>query len=400
MIDWRAMAMTTDSHVKMLAIDNWGSKALGYKIPDHGLGKFEYADLCKLAHRSRDVYGIGRCVNTWLKLKLSSNEEPELWINGCKFMTVSKDNIATVNMNTKHVWTHGSATFVSALNSWIPFTVERHRTGIYRMAHKLSLYQQLEEYEGEGDDTYVWYAISKLVKQSQVITEGLRYNLLTGELLNPSKANEPEKCVENADKRKVWRKKITAFKKQLRVRGKLGLIESTIDELENIDGGKLLSIVETHAKLLGTYDEKLKETLYRVRPVSKPFTSGMYQHVHVNWDTPESIEFLAKHIDTNAMPSEIYIPICIALSSIRSHTDTHYYKPKEDWSSEINKFFGKLSIHLRRHYGVIEKEATVESDDSLYNFNFGSYRYNNIPIDIKQIHNTFKGVLDDNKNIK
>jgi len=246
----------------------------------------------------------------------------------------------------------------------------------------------------------VWYAISKLVKQSQVITEGLRYNLLTGELLNPSKANEPEKCVENADKRKVWRKKITAFKKQLRVRGKLGLIESTIDELENIDGGKLLSIVETHAKLLGTYDEKLKETLYRVRPVSKPFTSGMYQHVHVNWDTPESIEFLAKHIDTNAMPSEIYIPICIALSSIRSHTDTHYYKPKEDWSSEINKFFGKLSIHLRRHYGVIEKEATVESDDSLYNFNFGSYRYNNIPIDIKQIHNTFKGVLDDNKNIK
>ena len=400
MIDWRAMAMTTDSHVKMLAIDNWGSKALGYKIPDHGLGKFEYADLCKLAHRSRDVYGKGRCVNTWLKLKLSSNEEPELWINGYKFMTVSKDNIATVNMDTKHVWTNGSVTFVSALDSWIPFTVERHRTGIYRMAHKLSLYQQLEEYEGEGDDTYVWYAISKLVKQSQVITEGLRYNLLTGELLNPSKANEPEKCVENADKRKVWRKKITAFKKQLRVRGKLGLIESTIDELENIDGGKLLSIVETHAKLLGTYDEKLKETLYRVRPVSKPFTSGMYQHVHVNWDTPESIEFLAKHIDTNAMPSEIYIPICIALSSIRSHTDTHYYKPKEDWSSEINKFFGKLSIHLRRHYGVIEKEATVESDDSLYNFNFGSYRYNNIPIDIKQIHNTFKGVLDDNKNIK
>ena len=354
--------------------------------------------MCKLAHRSRDVYGKGKYVNTWLKLKLSSNEEPELWINGSKFMTVGKDNIATVHMDTKDVWTHGSATFVSALNSWIPFIVERHRTGIYRMAHKLSLYKQLEGYE--GDDTYVWYAISKLVKQSQVITIGLRYNLLTGELLNPSKANEPEKCVENADKRKVWRKKITAFKKQLRVRGKLGLIESTIDELENIDGGKLLSIVETHAKLLGTYDEKLKETLYRVRPVGKPPTSGMYQHVHVNWDTPESIEFLAKHIDTNAMPSEIYIPICIALSSIRSHTDTHYYKPKEDWSSEINKFFGKLSIHLRRHYGVIEKEATVESDDSLYNFNFSSYRYNNIPIDIKQIHNTFKGVLDDNKNIK
>ena len=398
MIDWRAMAMTTDSHVKMLAIDNWGSAESGYKIPDHGLGKFEYADLCKLAHRSRDVYGKGKYVNTWLKLKLSSNEEPELWINGSKFMTVGKDNIATVHMDTKDVWTHGSATFVSALNSWIPFIVERHRTGIYRMAHKLSLYKQLEGYE--GDDTYVWYAISKLVKQSQVITIGLRYNLLTGELLNSSKANEPTKCVENADKRKVWRKKITAFKKQLRVRGKLGLIESTIDELKNIDGGKLLSIVETHAKLLGTYDEKLKETLYRVRPVGKPPTSGMYQHVHVNWDTPESIEFLAKHIDTNAMPSEIYIPICIALSSIRSHTDTHYYKPKEDWSSEINKFFGKLSIHLRRHYGVIEKEATVESDDSLYNFNFSSYRYNNIPIDIKQIHNTFKGVLDDNKNIK
>ena len=395
MIDWKAMAMTKDSHVKMLAIDNWGSKAWGYKIPDHGLGKFEYADLCKLAHRSRDVYGKGKRVNTWLRLKLSSNEEPEIWINMCRFMTVSKDNIATVDMDTKHVWTHGSSTFVSALNSWIPFIIERHRTGIYRMAHKLSLYKQLEGYE--GDDTYVWHTISKLVKQSQVITEGLRYNLLTGELLNPSKINEPEKCVENADKRKVWRKKITAFKKQLRVRGKLGLIESTIDELENIDGGKFLSVVETHAKLLGTYDGKLKDTLNDLRYGEN---SGIYQHVHVNWSEPNVIEFLAKHIDTNAMPSEIYIPICIALSSIRSHTDTHYTKPKEDWSSEINKFFGKLSIHLRRHYGVIEKEATVESDDSLYTFNFNSYRYNSIPIDIKQIHNTFKGVLDDNKNIK
>ena len=397
MIDWRAMAMTIDSHVKMLAIDNWGSKALGYKIPDHALGKFEYVDLCKLAHRSRSTYSKGKYINTWLKLKLSSNEEPELWINGSKFMTVSKDNIATVDMDTKEVWTHGSTTFVSALNSWIPFIVERHRTGIYRMAHKLSLYQQLEEYE--GDDTYVWYAISKLVRQSQVITEGLRYNLLTGELLNSSKVNEPTKCVENADKRKVWRKKITAFKKQLRVRGKLGLIESTINELKNIDGGRFLCMVETHAKLLGTYDGKLKDTLSGlVQRNSMPFYA--YQHVHVNWSEPNAIEFLAKHIDTNAMPSEIYIPICIALSSIRSHTDTHYTKPKEDWSSEINKFFGKLSIHLRRHYGVIEKEATVESDDSLYTFNFNSYRYNNIPIDIKQIHNTFKGVLDDNKNIK
>tara|TARA_R110000772_G_scaffold93396_1_gene190813 strand:- start:439 stop:1623 length:1185 start_codon:yes stop_codon:yes gene_type:complete len=394
MIDWTAMAMTTDSHVKMLAIDNWGSAESGYKIPDHALGKFEYADLCKLAHRSRDVYGKGKYINTWLKLKLSSNEEPELWINGCRFMTVSKDNIATVHMDTKDVWTHGSTTFVTAVNSWIPFIVERHRTGIYRMAHKLSLYKQLEGYE--GDDTYVWYAISKLVRQSQVITIGLRYNLLTGELLNPSKINEPEKCVENADKRKVWRKKITAFKKQLRVRGKLGLIESTINELKNIDGGKFLSMVETHAKLLGTYDGKLKDTLSGLRHNQL----SAYQHVNVNWSKPNAIEFLAKHIDTNAMPSEIYIPICIALSSIRSHTDTHYYKPKEDWSSEINKFFGKLSIHLRRHYGVIEKEATVESDDSLYTLNFNSYRYNNIPIDIKQIHNTFKGVLDDNKNIK
>jgi hypothetical protein len=400
MIDWTAMAMTTDSRVKMLAIDNWGSKALGYKIPDHALGKFEYVDLCKLAHRSRSTYGKGKYINTWLKLKLSSNEEPELWINGCRFMTVSKDNIATVDMDTKEVWTHGSTTYITAVNSWIPFIVERHRTGIYRMAHKLSLYKQLEGYE--GDDTYVWYAISKLVRQSQVITEGLRYNLLTGELLNPSKINEPEKCVENADKRKVWRKKITAFKKQLRVRGKLGLIESTINKLKNVDKDKFFNTIEAHAKLLGTYNEKLKDSLSSLRENNTGYggRESIVNMIDTNWNTPESIEFLAKHIDTNAMPSEIYIPICLALCGIRSHTDTHYNKPKEDWSSEINKFFGKLSMHLRRHYGVIEKEATIESDSSLYSFSRSQGHYNSLPIDIKQVYNTFKGVLDDNKNIK
>ncbi len=390
-----------------LNTDDWGSAESGYKLPDHDLGKFEYADLCKLAHRSRDVYGNGKYINAWLRLKLSSNEEPELWINGGKFMTVNKDNFATVHLGTKDIW-RGSATYVVALNRWIPFTIEKHRVGIYRIAHNLNIFKHLEKtLTKELTDKYIyhWHEVSAFVRQSQVVCKGLKYNLLTGELLNPNTDHEPQRCVENTDKRKLWRRKIIAFKKQLRTRAKLGLVKIHTDKLKNVNESKFLNTIEAHAKLLGTYNEKLKDRLSSFRENN----SGKYTQyggresiinvIDTNWNTPESIEFLAKHIDENSMPFEIFTPICLALHSIHWH---RHWRGEEydDIDKDIDYFFNKLSIHLRRHYGVIEKEATVETEHSLYNFSRSQGHYNSLPINIKQVYNTFKGALDDNKDIK
>tara|TARA_R100000655_G_scaffold8797_4_gene22624 strand:- start:81 stop:1250 length:1170 start_codon:yes stop_codon:yes gene_type:complete len=376
--------------VSYINTDDWGSAESGYKIPDHDLGKFEYKELHAYALRSRDVYGKGKYINTWLRLKLNSNEEPEIWVNGDKFMSVSKDNIATVHMDTGHIW-RSSGTYVIALNRWIPFTIERHRTGIYRIAHNLNIYKHLEKTWDK--DKYYWHEISAFMRQSQVVCDGLKYNLLTGELLNPNTDHEPQRCVENIDKRKVWRKKITAFKKQLRTRARLGLIDSTLDKLKSVDRGKFIDMVETHAKLLGEYDDRISEAIYAIRKD----TSSNYNIIDLidtRWDTPESIKFLAKHIDENTMTSEIFMPICLALDSISWHRNWRNQNDI-DRDKDINTFFNQLSIHLRRHYGVIEKEATIKQGGELHKFSKRQGHYNSLPMGIKQVHNAFKGVLEE-----
>ena len=380
--------------VSYINTDDWGSAESGYKIPDHDLGKFEYKELHAYALRSRDVYGKGKYINTWLRLKLNSNEEPEIWVNGDKFMSVSKDNIATVHMDTGHIW-RSSGTYVIALNRWIPFTIERHRTGIYRIAHNLNIYKHLEKTWDK--DKYYWHEISAFMRQSQVVCDGLKYNLLTGELLNPNTDHEPQRCVENTDKRKVWRKKITAFKKQLRTRAKLGLIDSTLDKLENVDRGKFLDMVETHAKLLGKYNNRISESIHTLRNEITTSDNIIYL-IDTDWDTPESIEFIAKHIDENTMTFEIFIPICLALNNISWQRNWRYEETRQIGDKDINYFFNKLSIHLRRHYGVIEKEATINEASDLNKFRRSQGHYKSLPIDIKQVHNVFKGVLDKEDN--
>jgi len=385
----------SDSDSTSMNTNAWGSAESGYKIPDHDLGKFEYAHLCKLAHRSRDVYGKGKYINQWLRLKLSSNEEPELWVYGDKFMSVNKHNFATVHMNTQDIW-RSSGTYVMALHRWVPFTIERHKTGIYRIAHNLSIFKHLEKIVNVGLN--YWYEVSPFIRQSQIVCKGLKYNLLTGELLNPNKDHEPQRCVENTDKRKLWRRKIIAFKKQLRTRAKLGLVDSTLDKLNNVDTGKFLNMIETHAKLLGKYDSQISDSIYSLR-MDKNNNDNIIDLIDIDWDTPESIEFLAKHIDENTMTFEMFIPICLALNSISWHRNWRN-QDDLDRDKDINYFFNKLSIHLRRHYGVIEKEATINEASDLYNFNRSRGNYRSLPIDIKQVYNTFKGVLDDIKDIR
>ena len=243
-----------------------------------------------------------------------------------------------------------------------------------------------------------WYEVSPFIRQSQIVCKGLKYNLLTGELLNPNKDHEPQRCVENTDKRKLWRRKIIAFKKQLRTRAKLGLVDSTLDKLNNVDTGKFLNMIETHAKLLGKYDSQISDSIYSLR-MDKNNNDNIIDLIDIDWDTPESIEFLAKHIDENTMTFEMFIPICLALNSISWHRNWRN-QDDLDRDKDINYFFNKLSIHLRRHYGVIEKEATINEASDLYNFNRSRGNYRSLPIDIKQVYNTFKGVLDDIKDIR
>ena len=369
-----------------ISTDNWQPVGDTYTIPDPAMGKFDYDSLWKLALQSRDPRGKGKYINSWLRLKLD-NGEPCLMIYDKEFMRVGKDNIATVQVDTKDVWRSPSV-YVSALEKWIPFMIMRHRTGIYRIMHKLKVLEHMKEFV--GTKIYAWTMYEKILRQGQVVCKGLRFDLNTGELLNPNTDHEPTRCVEHKDKRKEWRKNITAFKKQLRTRLRLGVVETMLDKIRNADTTRCLNVIETHAKLLGRWDSdeygSLRYQVDRIRQQQKDNKNTSLQ-VSMNWN--KSIEFIAPHVANNTMPNEIFIPLCITIQSIQENA----------WRSEptldqcITTFFNKLSLPLRRHFGVIEKEATVSPDSNLYYTCRPHRRYDSVELPIDQVYNTYKGEI-------
>ena len=385
---WQTITLNVygkDNLIK-LNTDNWQPVGDTYTIPDHGLGKFDYDSLWKLALKSKDPRGKGKYINSWLRLKLD-NGEPCIMVYDKKFMSVSQNQIATIHVDTNDVW-RSPFSYVSALEKWIPFMIMRHRTGIYRIMHKLKVLKQAEKFV--GTEMYSWSLYEKILRRGQVICKGLRFDLKTGELLNPNTDHEPTKCVEHKDKRKEWRKNITAFKKQLRTRLRLGLVETMLDKIRNADTTKCLNVIETHAKLLGRWDSdehgNLRYEVDRVREQQKDNKNTSLQ-VAMNWN--KSIEFIAPHIANNTMPNEIFIPLCITIQTLQENA----------WRSEptldqcITTFFNKLSLPLRRHFGVIEKEATILPDNNLYYTCRPRRRYDSVELPIDQVYNTYKGEI-------
>ena len=375
-----------------LNTDNWQPVGNTYTIPDHGLGKFDYDSLYKLALKSRDPRGKGKFINTWLRLKLVNDtirgEEPCLMIYGKQFMSVSKNEIATVHVDTNDVWGSPSV-YVSALEKWIPFMVLRHRTGIYRIMHKLKVLEQAEKFV--GTEIYSWSMYDKILKKGQVICKGLKFNLKTGELLNPNIDNEPKRCVEDKDKRKEWRKNITAFKKQLRTRVRIGAVDTMIDKLLNVDTTSCLNTLETHSKLLGTYGNgDYGTTKYHVETLRrdvKEMKETVPFRVHMNWDN--AIPFIAKHVENNTMTNEIFIPLCLTLQAIKESA----WKSEMNLDKAVDVLFTKLSLPLRRHFGVIIKEATIPPSENLSYAFMPRNRYQNIMLPIEQVHNIYRGEI-------
>ena len=386
---WRDIAMFMQGKDEKLELcaSNWQPVGDTYTVPDHGLGTFDYDSLYKLALKSRDPSNNGKFINSWLRLKID-NEEPHLIIYGKKFMSVGKDNIATVHVDTNDVW-HSPSVFVSAVSNWIPFMIERHRTGIYRIMHKIEILREGKVFK--GSNSYPWNVESHILKHGQVICKGLRYDLKMGKLLNPNTDHEPKRCVEDTDKRKEWRKNITAFKKQLRTRLRIGAVDTMIDKLLNADTTRCLNTLETYSKLLGTYGNgeygTTKYYVDRLRTDVKEGRETVPFRTHMDWQN--AIPFIAKHVENNTMTNEIFIPLCLTLHYIKENA----WKTEMSLDKAVDVLFNKLSLPLRRHFGVITEEATVPPSENLSYAFMPRNRYQSIVLSIEQVHNIYKGEL-------
>lgn len=333
--------------------EDYGNAKSGYEIPRTRVGVFKHKELHALALRSREPYGKGKYLSAFARLRIiphaqegQEGDKVQFVVYGKPFLTVDTKNICTLEIDTRDV----RSIFSYTLENYIPFQIYRHRTGIYRIAHKLTTYKLLELEDKENLNWDTWRSI---MRKSQVIEKGIQYNLLTGEILNPSTTSEPSKCVEDKDKRKSWRRKITAFKKHLRTRARLGAIDEMISKINSIPRESIYNMLRTRGKLLGSWSVDEDEKLGWARKENYK----LHRLIGLKWDNEENLKMLCKHIDNNDLSHPIFYPLCIVIDKLKDIS----WNPSGPVSTEvaIDKLFNMLSIPLRRAYGVILKEANV-----------------------------------------
>ena len=290
--------------------EDYGNAKSGYKIPRTRIGVFKHKELHALALRSREPYGAGKYLSAFARLRIipSLNDAVQFVVYGRPFLTVDTKNICTLELDTCEV----RSIFSYTLEDYIPFHIYRHRTGIYRIAHKLNTYKFLES---EYKENLNWDSWRFLLRKSQVIEKGIQYNLLTGEILNPSTTSEPSKCVEDKGKRKTWRQKITAFKKHLRTRARVGAVDEIISKINSIPRKSIHNMLRTREKLLGSWSADKDE---RLKWASKE-NHRLHKLIGLKWDNEESLEMLCKHIDNNDLSHPIFYPLCMAIDKLKDN---------------------------------------------------------------------------------
>jgi len=221
---------------------------------------------------------------------------------------------------------------------------------LYRITHDFGFIQYLankfnslgvierRKHKEMSDNYELWSWKEKHMRTyGSVFKKGLIIDLNTGEITNRDHSLEPVKAVEDKDKRKVWRANITRAKRSLRVALKLGVFEKLWEKAQE------LSIV---------------------------VGNSYWNTPSINWHDEDRVKELAEAVSLKALPTPIFNSIIYSVMSraTQEYSYTSYTTAEKNKLVEgkLNTFFNELSTPLRKHLGVITKEATYSSTGSAY----------------------------------
>lgn len=195
-------------------------------------------------------------------------------------------------------------TLSQALHRHLPFNWMRKSTGVYTVQHI-------------NENTYrgPWREIDTKLKAipKQEVFQGLKFNLTTGECLNP-KVPEIETVIP--EKRKIWLRKIKAFNKALQVRAKIGVLDRIVEEVQ----------AERNA------------------------TPRQWQQP--DWASDEWLDTWAKVIDTGDIPVSFLKGIAQSTRyGWRNRTTQQQVKETMDTAKQLQRTYSR---ELRRRFGVFE----------------------------------------------
>jgi len=274
--------------------------------------KMSYSDVAEWFTRCRNP-DKGRPVMSWARI-FKVGDTYELRHGSTRVGVFSPDNKFTFTLSTQEA-RNSSVTLSQALQRTIPFSWHRQGMGKYRVKPT----PQYEEYKQQNPDEYAWHYFSKV--EGYEVFDGLQFDLNTYE---PTNARPKLSDTIDPVKRKEWLSALRKFKQAVKVRGRLGVLESLIQE-----------VAQERSKHRSRYDWEMPD-----------------------WNTDMWQDMLYTSIRDSECPTEL-------LRGIVKSVHTGYYQSSisvADVLKECDKICTNYSVDIRRKFGVFNGENNEVPD--------------------------------------
>jgi hypothetical protein len=183
--------------------------------------KLSYKQVAEWYTKARNPEA-GRPVQSWARMfKVGDNYE--LRYGSSVVGVFSPDNKFTFKLTSQEA-RRSSITLSQALQRAIPFVWVRKGTGRYVVKPT----PQYEEFKASSPDQYAWHYFSK--QEGYELFDGLQFDLNTYEPIN-AKPSLKDTEVDQENKL-TWLRQLRKFKSAIKVRARMGVLESLIQQVD------------------------------------------------------------------------------------------------------------------------------------------------------------------------
>ena len=236
----------------------------------------------------------GRPLKAWGRV-FKNGDAFDIHVNNNKLGTVTPDNIMTFVAPISAV-RRNAQTLVGAFHRAMPVSLIRVGIGRYRIAH-------IEEGKKHKDDhgwNWNW-----MRTEAPEYFEGIQFDLTTGECLN----RKPDILKQvDTDVRTEWIRCLRKFKRAIKVRAKLGVLDSLLA------------------------DAKANKAVRQ----------------HPDWDSNEWQDAMVNAIKTGDIPT----PFLLAIAQSTLHRGWRVQGTTQEFIAEVDTLCNSYSVQLRRKFGV------------------------------------------------
>lgn len=185
--------------------------------------KLSYKEVAEWYTKARNP-DAGRPVQSWARMfKVGDNYE--LRLGKTVVGVFSPDNKFTFKMTSQEA-RNASITLSQALGRAIPFLWYRKATGRYVIKPT----PQYAEFQAKNpnNQTYGWQYFNE--QEGYELFDGLSFDLTTYEPINAKPSLKDTEV--DSDKRKEWLRSLKSFKQAVKVRARMGVLESLIQQVD------------------------------------------------------------------------------------------------------------------------------------------------------------------------